>query len=67
LTPQTNAQTILNGSDLEKSFNDRVRSIVNTEKSSYKDARNMVAREYAEKYGLSYYEGKSGVFNRVYP
>jgi type VI secretion system secreted protein VgrG len=33
----------------------------------FSTASKMAARETADKYGLAYFEGRSGVFNRVNP
>jgi len=34
---------------------------------SFSDAQNIVIRDLANRYNMGYYEGKNGVFNRVYP
>lgn len=57
---------IVDLASLNNAQNDRIAELLG-QGSSFSDASKIAAKETAKSLGLGYYEGRGGVFNRVYP
>lgn len=57
---------IVDSASLNKAKNARIAGLLG-KGSSFRDASKIATQKTARSHGLGYYEGSSGVFNRVYP